>query len=121
MQALFHWECNKANVEDIVSLVKKECMRKKTDLSYFRSLIESSINFIQEIDSSICNITRNLKMISLIELSIIRISVCEMIYMADTPKIVSINEAVRIAKKFSSARGYKYVNAILSRIAFNLH
>ena len=54
------------------------------------------------------------------DLAILRIAVCEMIYMDDIPDSVSINEAVEMAKKFGDDDSPKYINGILSSIEKNL-
>lgn len=45
-----------------------------------------------------------------------RIAVFEMLYRNDIPPVVSINEAVEIAKAYSSIESGKFVNGILDRI-----
>ena len=45
-----------------------------------------------------------------------RIAVFEMLYRSDIPPVVSINEAVELAKAYSSIESGKFVNGILDRI-----
>ena len=45
-----------------------------------------------------------------------RIAVFEMLYRDDIPPVVSINEAVELAKAYSSIESGKFVNGILDRI-----
>jgi N utilization substance protein B len=49
-----------------------------------------------------------------------RIAVYEMLYRDDIPPVVSINEAVELAKAYSSAESGKFVNGILDRIRKDL-
>lgn len=49
-----------------------------------------------------------------------RIAVFEMLYRDDIPPVVSINEAVDLAKSYSSVESGKFVNGILDRIRKNL-
>ncbi len=48
--------------------------------------------------------------------NILRLAVYEMLFRDDIPPVVSINEAVDIAKKFSTADSGKFVNGILDRV-----
>ncbi len=48
---------------------------------------------------------------------ILRIGVCEMLYFPDIPIKVSLDEAIELAKKFSSAEAGKFVNGILDAVA----
>ena len=52
-----------------------------------------------------------------ISISILRLAVYEMLYMDDIPATVSINEAVELAKKYSSDDGPSFVNGVLAKVA----
>ena len=49
------------------------------------------------------------------DLAILRTAVAEMMYVDSIPAGVSINEAVRISKKFSDEKSYAFVNSVLSK------
>jgi transcription antitermination protein NusB len=51
---------------------------------------------------------------------ILNISLAEMLYMLDIPPSVSINEAIELAKKFSSQKSPGFINGVLDSIARNL-
>lgn len=61
------------------------------------------------------NISKGMPKLSKVAKSIIFLSINE-IYFLDIPVSVSINEAVNLAKKFSSEDDYKIVNLILGNI-----
>lgn len=48
-----------------------------------------------------------------VDLSILRISIYELLYRKDIPEQVSINEAIETAKKYSSEESAKFINGIL--------
>jgi len=50
------------------------------------------------------------------DLAILRLAVCEIYYIDSIPDRVSVNEAVRIAKKYGSERSYAFVNSVLGKI-----
>lgn len=52
-----------------------------------------------------------------VSLAILRLSVCEMLYVDDVPVSVSINEAVELAKKYATAEDASYINGVLGAIA----
>lgn len=54
--------------------------------------------------------------ISKVDLSILRTAVFEIIYLEDIPISVSINEAIELAKKFSTAESASFINGLLSSI-----
>jgi len=45
-----------------------------------------------------------------------RLAIYEMLHREDIPPVVSINEAVDIAKKFSTEDSGKFVNGILDKV-----
>ncbi len=51
------------------------------------------------------------------DLAIMRIATAEICYMDKIPDSVSIDEAVRMAKKYGEDRSYAFINAILGKIA----
>ncbi len=92
------------------------------DFDYINSVISGVKENLEEIDSLIDANTKSWKLsrISKIDLSIMRIAVYEILYIEDIPHQVSINEAVRLAKKFGSADSSKFINGILGGIVRGL-
>jgi len=52
-----------------------------------------------------------------VELSILRLAIYEILYDDDVPKIVAINEAVELSKKYGQDDAQKFVNGILANFA----
>jgi N utilization substance protein B len=55
-----------------------------------------------------------------VDRNIMRLAIYEMLFREDIPPIVSINEAVDIAKKFSTQDSGKFVNGILDKVRSEL-
>ncbi|MGI6249390.1 MAG: transcription antitermination factor NusB [Acutalibacteraceae bacterium] len=55
--------------------------------------------------------------ISKVALAILRLSVCEILYLPDVPVSVSINEAVELGKKFGAEEDSAFINGVLGSIA----
>ncbi|HEX9093286.1 MAG TPA: transcription antitermination factor NusB [Coriobacteriia bacterium] len=53
----------------------------------------------------------------LVDRNILRLAVFELLYLADVPDSVSINEAVEMAKLYGGDDSSKFVNGILGRLA----
>ncbi|MGD9612130.1 MAG: transcription antitermination factor NusB [Kiritimatiellia bacterium] len=72
----------------------------------------------QEIDPLISKYAENWEIARMgtVDRNAMRIAVFEMLYRDDIPPVVSINEAVDLAKAFSSSESGKFVNGILDRI-----
>jgi N utilization substance protein B len=54
--------------------------------------------------------------IAAVDRNIMRLAIYEMLHRDDIPPVVSINEAVDIAKKFSTQDSGKFVNGVLDKI-----
>ena len=72
---------------------------------------------IEEIDDVIkANLDKwSFDRIARTDLAILRTAVAEMMYVDSVPGNVSINEAVRMSKKFGEEKSYAFVNSVLSK------
>ena len=81
-------------------------------------LIRGTIQHRDKVDEQIKKYAKNweLHRIAAVDRNILRLAIFEMLYREDIPPIVSINEAVDIAKKFSTQDSGKFVNGILDKV-----
>lgn len=70
------------------------------------------------IDRQIEEVAKNwqLKRMAAIDRNILRLATYELLYREDIPPLVTINEAIDIAKKFSTKNSGPFVNGILDNI-----
>ena len=85
-------------------------------------LIRGAIEHRDAIDELIKKhaVNWDLHRIAAVDRGILRLAIYEMLYRDDIPPIVSINEAVDIAKKFSTQDSGKFVNGLLDKIKSEL-
>ena len=57
-----------------------------------------------------------LQRIAVIDKVILRLALAEILYFSDIPPEVSINEAIELAKKYSTEKSSKFINGILDAI-----
>ncbi len=76
----------------------------------------------EAIDDKIRSATSNydLHRIAVVDRNILRIAVYEMLHCPEVPPVVSINEAIEIAKRFGSEESGRFVNGVLDRIRAEL-
>jgi transcription antitermination protein NusB len=81
-------------------------------------LIRGALQYREEVDKLITKHAQNweLHRIAAVDRNILRLAIFEMLHRDDIPPVVSINEAVDIAKKFSTQDSGKFVNGILDKI-----
>ncbi len=120
LQALYTLEVREVDVESATHwLLSKEIMDDANAMKFFNHLVASIVKHREEIDGYIAKHTFNWDMsrIAIIDKNILRMALAEILYCEDIPPKVSINEAIEIAKKFSSTdKSSKFVNGILDAI-----
>jgi len=81
-------------------------------------LILGALEHRDEADEIIRKHAKNweLHRIAAVDRNILRLAIYEMLHRDDIPPVVSINEAVDIAKKFSTQDSGKFVNGILDKV-----
>lgn len=81
-------------------------------------LIRGTIAHRAELDARLLKFAKNweLPRMANVDRNILRLAMYEMLYREDIPPVVSINEAVDIAKKYSTDDSGKFVNGILDSL-----
>jgi len=81
-------------------------------------LLQGVVDHLQEIDKKISKYAANwqLERMAFVDRNIMRLGCFELLFRADIPPKVAINEAVELAKKYSGLESGKFVNAILDQI-----
>jgi N utilization substance protein B len=85
-------------------------------------LIRGALQHRDALDQHILRHCKNweLSRIAAVDRNILRLAIFEMLHREDIPPVVSINEAVDIAKKFSTQDSGKFVNGILDSVKAEL-
>lgn len=95
----------------------------ETEMRLFAEpLIRGTLQHRDAIDGTIMQHVKNweLHRIAAVDRNILRLAIYEMLHREDIPPVVSINEAVDIAKKFSTEDSGKFVNGILDKVKGDL-
>ena len=81
-------------------------------------LIRGTLQHRDALDEQIKKHVKNweLHRIAAVDRNVLRLAIYEMLHREDIPPVVSINEAVDIAKKFSTQDSGKFVNGILDKV-----
>jgi len=121
LQILYANEMNpdslQANVDGMLSDVSDQA-----DKQFAKDLVNRVIINNDVLDDKIKMRVANWEMnrIALIDKLLLRMGICELIYFPDIPPKVSINEAIEIAKLFSTSGSGKFINGILDAILSQL-
>ena len=92
---------------------------REKDIEYIRTKAANIAAKVPEIDAMINEHTTGWKTARMnkVDLTILRLAVYEIKWDEDVPTGVAINEAVELAKKYSSDEGPAFINAVLAKIA----
>lgn len=99
--------------EDMKIIGKKQAMKT----------LESIRDHIADIDDSIKSNIDNwsFNRIARTDLAILRNAVAEMLYNDELPDAISINEAVKLARKYGDDKSYAFINSVLSKLEQSLN
>lgn len=88
------------------------------DRNYVNEVIRGVIEQQQKIDRTIKRYTDNwdVDRLGVLDRIVLRVAVYEMLFREDVPPVVSINEAIEIAKAYSGQKSARFVNGVLDRI-----
>src|SRR6266516_3739856 len=89
---------------------------------FAQPLIEGMVEHLPEIDERIRRYCENYEFhrISAVDRNVLRLAIYEMLCRDDIPPVVSINEAIELAKTFGGAESGRFVNGILDRVKNDL-
>lgn len=86
---------------------------------FARGIVEGTIGHLDEIDRAITAAAEHwaIDRMAAVDRNILRAAAYEILFNPEIPPKVAINEALEVAKKFSSQDSAPFINGILDRIA----
>ncbi len=120
LQALFQYEFTgkKPDRDEIKQRLNKKKLDKNM-LNFIEDMIDGTISHGKEIDRTIQSVSEHweLNRLASVDRNILRFATYELLFRNDIPPLVTINEAVDIAKKYSTSESYSFINGVLNKIA----
>jgi len=121
LQILYAYTMNKESLDTLINGMLID-ISEKVDREFAESLVHRVLANKDELDKKIKERVANWEMnrIALIDKILLRMGICEILYFPDIPPKVSINEAIEIAKVYSTGGSGKFINGILDAILSEL-
>ncbi len=119
LQALYAWDLRpKENLAELSVRVWDDLAVTADERKFASHLMRKVITDLPQLDAQIGELTTNwrLERLGVIERAVLRLGAAELAQ-AQTPPKVAIQEAVRLAERFGSARSARFVNGILDAFA----
>ncbi len=116
---LYQMEFQDTDLKEQKELYVEENLLTGNDLDFFNLLVDGVFSIREDLDNLYSKFLKNWTPSRLprIDQTILRLSTYEIIHMPDIPVSVSINEAVLLAKKYSSEESRAYINGILGQLS----
>ena len=118
LQVLYQWEITKKDVTKILSEFQASLSESEERDEFLNRLILGVLEHCQEIDRLIEKYSENWRLVrmDIIDRSILRIAVFELLHCEDIPPKATMNEAIELGKRYGSEDSGGFINGILDRI-----
>lgn len=118
LQGLYQWQLAGTDAATIEQQMSAARGFAKTDRAYFSALLAGAIRESQRLEQSLQpHLDRKCAELSPVERAILLLAAYELENQPEVPYKVVINEAVELAKNYGGTDGFKYVNAVLDKLA----
>ena len=114
IQAIFQMLFDNQKAIKIIKQFKEEHKTKKVDFKMFSASIKSIEKNKERIEAAIESLSIKNSSIELIDKSILYFAINEILF-GELDKPITIDESLRLSKKFSSPDSYKFINASLDK------
>lgn len=118
LKMLFQIDMGKLNCQEVIDYFLPEQKASEEVIEHARLLTKGVTKEILKIDRLITEYAHNWKIerIASVDRSLLRLATYELLKFPDIPKNVIINEAIEIAKKYSTEESSSFINGILDKI-----
>lgn len=118
LQALYQIEVGKTEAFSAIKHVLEDASLSDSDLAFIRSLVEGTQNHLVHIDELLAKYIENWTMdrIAKVDLTVMRLATYELLYVHDIDIPTILDEAIELAKEFSTEASGKFVNGVLVRL-----
>ena len=119
LQMLFSYDVTHSSVEELIETYWGEMAEAAEDVRGFANeLVTGTISHLGEIDELIRLRTEHWRItrMAIVNRNLLRLAIFEFLYQPTTPMTVAINEALEIARRFSTHEATQFINGILDAI-----
>lgn len=117
VQALYELEFQPDAIDRILDAQSRKL--SPDDFAFFQRMIQGVYHDHLEIDRIISNYLKSgwsIDRISVMERTILRFAVYELLYHREAPPKVIINEAIELAKQFGDENSRRFINGVLGKL-----
>ena len=115
LQVLYELDCTKHKVEETSAHLRAKDTLAPEALDFSEGLVKGVLQHKSELDALIAKFAPAfpIAQMSIIDKSILRLAIFEILFSEKTPLKVAINEAIELAKDFGSDSSPRLINGVL--------
>ncbi len=119
LQSLYQIDVGKVDVESAVQSVFEGVDEAgPSDIAFVQSLVSGTVDVLDEADRMLESHVQGWRLdrIARVDHNILRLAVYELLYRPDVDVATVVDEAVELAKAFSTEESGRFVNGVLARL-----
>jgi N utilization substance protein B len=118
LQMLFQADMSGNQPDSIIATFEELQKSKPNTREFATRVFKGTLDNLEKIDEMIQQQAENwrLSRMAAVDRNIIRMAIYEFLHEDDTPKLVIIDEAIEIAKKFGTQKSSQFINGILDGV-----
>ncbi len=119
LQVLYQVEQNPGvSPDEVRRFIERRLLEDRKLCEFTEGLVEGVLEHQAQIDTMISQVAENWRLdrMAAIDRNILRLGAYEMLFRPEIPAKVAINEALELAKRYSTAQSSRFVNGILDRV-----
>jgi N utilization substance protein B len=119
LKALYAYEISGSDAQQVSDDIISASQIKEEAKKFSQILFEKVLQNIEKIDDLIKGSVKSwdFSRIGLVEKNILRIGVCELLFLSDIPVAITINEAIELGKKYGGKDAKNFINGVLDFMA----
>ena len=118
LQMLFQWDITRDQIETIAASFWENIDEPPPVRDFAWQLVSRTVEHVEHIDAIIARHAEHWRLdrMAVVDRNILRLATQEFLNDQETPKTVVINEAIEIARRYSSQESPQFINGILDSI-----
>jgi len=118
LQALYGLELSENDIQQALVWIEQEAGGEKEVMSFSAALTRHTFTKRENLDEDIRKVVKNwdLERVALLDRLVLRLALVEFLFFDTIPPKVTINEAIDLAKEFSTEQSGRFVNGILDAL-----
>ena len=119
LQLLFQWDLSRGSFHEVCTTFWTLNQVIEAESRVFADRLSAgTVQHIDQIDALLARHAEHWRIprMAVVDRNVLRLSTFELLFENQTPRVVAINEALEIARKFSTSESIQFINGILDSI-----